>query len=84
MPALWRLRQEDGKFEGSLGNIARPYLIKKKRKKKERQGYSKTGWTGGSRGRDKDHNPVGQITGARAPGRNQRWLLCPILSGSGL
>jgi hypothetical protein len=34
IPALWRLRQEDEEFKGSLGYIARPCL-------KKQQNYSK-------------------------------------------
>jgi hypothetical protein len=37
--ALWRLRQEDQEFEGSLGNTARPLFQKprKNKNKKERK-----------------------------------------------
>jgi uncharacterized protein YbdZ (MbtH family) len=28
IPAVWRLRQEDGEFQACLGYIARPYFKK--------------------------------------------------------
>jgi hypothetical protein len=40
IPARWRLKQEDGKFEGSLGNVGRPCLKKKKVGKRLKQTFS--------------------------------------------
>jgi hypothetical protein len=36
-PSTWKAKQEDGGFEVSLDNIARPRLKKKKKKKREPQ-----------------------------------------------
>jgi hypothetical protein len=38
IPALGRLRQEDLKFEASLGCIAKPYLKKTRRKEGRKEG----------------------------------------------
>jgi hypothetical protein len=37
IPVLWRLRQKDGKFEGSVGYTERHYLKRWRRRKEKRR-----------------------------------------------